>query len=63
MWEHTSHMSMLELVLRAYFVLSALPVLGLLIAVLVDVSSTSYKKRRLEADQRAGSSEIPTMPS
>jgi hypothetical protein len=54
---------MLELVLRAYFVLSALPVLGLLIAVLVDVSSTSYKKRRLEADQRAGSSEIPTMPS
>jgi hypothetical protein len=44
-------MSLLEFVIRAYLVVAALPVLGLLILLLLEVSSGSKKKQRLEAKQ------------
>jgi len=39
-------MSFIELVLRAYVVASALPVLGFIVLLLVDASSANKEKRR-----------------
>jgi hypothetical protein len=50
---------MLELILRVYFVLSALPVLGFVIVLLVDVTSTSMKRRREAQHARAVSHATP----
>ncbi|HEV7614140.1 MAG TPA: hypothetical protein VGO37_19845 [Steroidobacteraceae bacterium] len=39
-------MSFIELALRAYIVVSALPVLGFVVVLLVDVSAANKEKRR-----------------